>query len=306
MDEAGALRSLALAPASPKEEEGVFPVRSWLERAETIGAAYQAWEALRSQYKAATQSHAQKSASLRLHGEFVLGAAQQAQAKVFGENAAAPTALSSGARFVEQSRQHLSELSQMWADAQTQMRRSFEQASQEIEQEIVRRVDRTLQAAPPKLCLTIHYLSQERCVLQFERIDELTSVLLSRLISGKVPTHYAFLFDDSVSQAGEAAEVLYENAPTEGPAWACIVELLEDKERQSAPWKGQIPLAYEGEVLWTLKQKGAVMEVEQAALKEAKASAVLEMAKAQWIVAHFFRWMHEGKAELTCKVPLCP
>jgi len=291
MDEIG-----ALAPPSPEDWSSL--VRSWLDRAETVGAAYQAWEALRSQYENATQSYAQKSAHLKWHGEFILGAAWQAHAAVQQENAAAALLTSAGIEFVEQSRQRLSDISQMWEHAQSQMRHCFERASQEIEQEIVRRVDNTLKSVRPKLHLTIHSLAQERCILQFERIDELTSVLLSRLISGKVPTHYAFLFDDSVSQLESAADVLYTGASTQQPPWPFIRELIDDKERLSAPWKGQMPMVYEGDVLWMLKQKGAVLEVEQAAMKEAQASPLLEVAKAQWLVAHFLRWRHEGKIEL--------
>jgi len=275
-------------------------VHAWLERTETIGAAYQAWEELRSEYAKATQSHAQKSAYLTMHGEFILGAAQKMHAQeALGENAAAPVGLlaSPGGQLIEQSRQRLSEISQMWASAQLHMRRCFEQASREIEQEIVRRVDKTLAAVRPKLSLAVHHLGKERCILQCERISELDSILLSRLISGKVPTHYAFLFDDSVSQV-EVAEALYADETTEQPPWPRIRELLGDKEKLSAPWKGQIPIVHEEELVWMLKQKGVVMEVEQAAMEEAQASPVLEVSKAQWIVAHFLRWMHEGKMDL--------
>jgi hypothetical protein len=178
------------------------------------------------------------------------------------------------------------------------MKHCFEQASQEIEREVVRRVDKTLAAVCPRLHLTTHYLGKERCVLQFERIDELASVLLSRLVSGKVPTCDAFLFDDSVSQAEEAADVLYAGLPPQQPPWRCIRKLIDDKNSPSAPWKGQIPIVCEGDVLWILKQKGVVLEVEQVAMEGAQPCAILEAAKAQKIVAHFFRWMHEGKIEL--------
>jgi hypothetical protein len=296
MDDIDALALVALAPPSL---EDWFPlVHSWLERAETIGAAYQAWEELRSKYANATQSHAQKSAALKLHGEFVLGAAQQAQAEVFQKNA--PAGLSPSG--VGESRQRLESISQMWIDAHSQMSACFEKASQEIEQEIVRRIDKTLLAVRPKLRLSIHHIGQEHCVLQFERIDELTSVLLSRLVSGKIPTRHAFFFDDSVSQAGGAAELTYAElpacAPIQQPPWPFIRALVSDEARLSAPWKGQIPILCEGDVLWMLKPKGIVMEVEQVSMEEAQASAVLEVAKAQRVVAYFFKWMHEGKMEL--------
>jgi len=301
MDETGALQLLAQAP--PSIEDWSFLARSWLGRAETIGAAYQAWEELRSQYKNAIQNYTQQRASLQLHGEFVLGAAQRAHAEGFEENAATHTGLApSAAKWIEQSRQRLKEISQIWAEAQSQMTRCFEQASLEIEQEIVRRADKTLAAVRPRLHLTIHHLGKEHCILQFERMDELTSVLLSRLISGKVPTHYAFLFDDSVSQLDGAADALYvddlQPMPIQQPCWPSVLKLLNDKEKLSAPWKGHIPIACEGELLWILKQKGVVMEVEQATMKEAQACEVLEATQAQWMVARFLKWVHEGKIEL--------
>ena len=47
-----------------------------------------------------------------------------------------------------------------------------------------------------------------------------------------------------------------------------------------------------------LKQKGIVMEIEQVEVAKGQATELLEVAKAQWMVAHFFRWMREGKMEL--------
>jgi len=97
---------------------------------------------------------------------------------------------------------------------------------------------------------------------------------------------------------GAVADILYTETPLQQPPWPLIWKLADDKEKLSAPWKGHIPLMHEEGALWLLKQKGAVMEVEQVAKEEAQPCAVLEAAKAQKVVAHFFRWMHAGKMEL--------
>jgi len=303
MDEADALGLRALAP--PSVEDGFGLVHSWLGRAETVGAAYQAWEALRSQYASTAQSYARRSAALRLYGEFILGAASQAEGGCEGGRGEGLGIFGPAIEaFIGISHQRLEEISQKWASAQSQMRCFFEQASEEIEQEIVRRADRTLAVVRPKLHLSIHSMGKGRCILQFERIDELTSVLLSRLISGKVPTCEGFLFDDSVSQAGDADELLYTSSlssPSVFPPWPLIRDFLNDKTKLSAPWKGQIPILCEGDILWILKQKGIVMEVEQVAMADARSCEVLEIAKAQKVVAHFLRWMREGRIELQLK-----
>ncbi|MCL2011359.1 MAG: hypothetical protein FWG75_01015 [Cystobacterineae bacterium] len=304
MEEIGALELLALAP--PPSEDWFSLIHTWLGCAETVGAAYQAWEELRSKYADALQNHAQKIEMLKLHGEFVLGAAEQANGeadiKGFEEATKLASLAPSEKGDIERFRQQWEGVVHMWENAQLQMRCFFEKASREIEEEIVRRIDKTLKLVRPKLHLTIHHLGKEHCILQFERMGELDAVLLSRLLSGKIPTHYAFLFDDSVSQLNGMADVVYAEKPFEPSSlaspWPLIHSLMGDKSALSAPWKGQIPLLYEGGVLWMLKQKGIVMEIEQVEVAKGQATELLEVAKAQWMVAHFFRWMREGKMEL--------
>lgn len=231
-------------------------------RSETIEAAYDAWDELRSELASVKTVFAAERARLDEQGTLLIGAVQ---------TAIAPTSSPSGlvhrtqlSSLAEEARQGLdaarADLEHRFSEATNALTDAIEQVVQEVQG----RVSRQLVHAPPKLELMVRALPQGRRILHLRRLrpDEALTFLFA--VSGRVPTRYGFLFDGSTDDATLPPPTLYaeEGITDVRPKAAELASQLSARAR-IWPVKAMIPMpAPFGLVRWL--ERGPVMEAELA------------------------------------------
>jgi hypothetical protein len=164
-------------------------------------------------------------------------------------------------------------------------------------------VRRYLEAAPPRLRLLLRRVGATRAILHLERVEGDAPVLLLYRFTGRIPSRYGFLFDDSTEGVGLPLAPLY---PEEGVASS---EVRPDAAGLAArvrapgevlPVKGLLPLFVPrpegGEDFFRFLQRGPVMEVEVAEGEGFR--NVLTREESERFAGHLLRLKLEGKLEL--------
>ena len=290
----------------PRSIEGVL---ARLSAAQTLEAAYHAWDELRLERALAMERFTEDGRRLGEQAGFWVGAAR----------AAGEAELRGGAEASGQSQVPVpaSALQRAAAEAEAKLRAAaaaveaqakaadagFEAAEQFVRGEIRARALRYAAARVPVAILK-HPAGTARTILHLQRVGQDESVVLMLLLDGKLPTHYGFLFDDSTEDVTRPPPWLY---PEEGVAQdqsrpgarELLARLLSFGE--FAPVKGFLPLLIQDgrggpPVLHRLLQRGAVMEVEIAEGDSFRNALTRE--EAERVAGAFLRLKLDGKIEL--------
>ncbi|MHB8872367.1 MAG: hypothetical protein ACYC8T_01650 [Myxococcaceae bacterium] len=239
---------------------------------ETLEDAYEAWAELRLEHAARSARVAGQQKKLAGQGEFLVGAVRAASAG--GAMAAEPALATRGGLdgFLEQAEARLGAAREELLREAASDEDAYSRAFGVIREVIRERVARFLTAVKPGLSLMVRHVGPSQRILHLARVKPDEAVLLLHLLTGRIPSRYGFLFDDSTDDVLLAPPGLY---PDEGVAHAEIrpgaqglLELLR-KGGEVLPVKGLLPVPVPrpggGEDLYRLVQRGPVMEVELAA-----------------------------------------
>ncbi len=274
---------------------------------ESIEQAYEAWAELKLQHAAFRARSAEELRRIEEQGSFLVGAvraAAQAPGSA-GEGTAALTR--SGGEPLDAFLGEAEEKLARARDAlQAELRDEeghFARAFAQVQEETLQRVRRTLEKVRPVVRVRLRSISPSRMMLHIDRPGPDDAVLLLYVLSGRIPSRYGYLFDDSTDDVALAPPPLY---PDEGigasetrPTVEAMRELARS-DRTVLPVKGGVPLFVAnlagGEDFFRLLQRGPVMEVE---LQDGpQFRSVLSREEGERFAGHLLRLKLQAKIEL--------
>ncbi|MBJ6765720.1 hypothetical protein JGU66_33615 [Myxococcaceae bacterium JPH2] len=293
------------APASQSEPSGPDEALARLRGLETLEAAYEAWSDLRRHQAAARQRFREERERLSHQGDFLLGAVRAAGLMV-PEGAApalVPSATSDAQGFMRDAEARLGKTRDALAEREADSEARYSEAMKEIRATLLDRVQRYVTVSRPGLTLVLRRVGAERAILHVSRVAADASVLLCYQLTGRLPTRYGFLADDSTEDVALAPAPLYpdEDVPADAvrPGARALVERMR-APGVALPLKGFLPVfvprADGGEDFFRLLQRGPVLEVE---LADGDAFRhVLARDEAERFAGHLLRLKLEGRIGL--------
>ncbi len=229
---------------------------------ETLEVAYGAWAELQDAHRAARRRWDEERKRLSEQGSLLLGAVKAA--------AVAPSSGEVGLVKTNALDAFLRDAKEKLAAAQLQLEeraRSAEQAFvselRKVREELRSRIDRQAATVRPVFRLMIRVLAGERRILHAHRLGEDESVIALFALSGRIPSRYGFLFDDSTDDAMATPPVLYADEgvvalrPTPSALYQTLSGLTE-----VWPVKGMLPMALPDGTWLRWISRGAVLEAE--------------------------------------------
>lgn len=249
-----------------------------LGRLETLAHAYEVWGALRAEHAAFLLACESERRRLQQQGAFLVGAVRAAAGPVHSTTASAGDALVApgGGEALQQHLREAEEKMKAALDALAQRvqddGRRFEDAFAQIRSDISTRVERRRQVAPPAVRVIVRAVGSSRTLLHVERVRDDAAVLLLHALTGRIPSRYGYLEDDSTEDVRLPPAPLYaeegvaagQTRPSTGDLQAYL---------RSAPAvlavKGFVPVFVPSaevpgdEEFYRLLQRGPVLEVER-------------------------------------------
>jgi hypothetical protein len=223
--------------------------------------AYQAWHELRLEHAAARARAEEERRRLGDQADFMVGAVRAASD---GTPPAEGGAIALDG-FLRGAEEQLSTARAAIDARASETETGYAAAFAELRSVIKALVERYLAKVRPQLKMWVRPAGERR-ILHVERVSGDEAVLLLYLFSGKIPSRYDFLFDDSTDDVHLPPAPLY---PDEGvapdavrPDAAGMRERVE-KASEILPVKGVLPVLLP-EGFFLLRERGPVMEVELA------------------------------------------
>lgn len=291
-----------MGPAPGESSEGSQAVLARLRSLETLETAYEAWLALKVEHSAARLRFKEERERLDQQGSFLVGAVRAAG--VEPKPGSEPGLLTAGAdSFLRNAEARLALAREELARKEADSEAFYQQGFDEIRATLTERVRRYLASSRPRLKLLLRKVGATRSILHVARVGNDESVLLCFLFTGRIPTRYGFLFDDSTEDVSLAPAPLY---PDEGvEPYGTRPDAMALAARIGAPGgtlplKGFLPVFVPrpegGEDFFRLLQRGPVMEVEVA--DGATFRNILSREESERFAGHLLRLKLEEKLEL--------
>lgn len=268
-----------------------------LDAVETIEGAYEAWLELKLEHAAFLRRSEEERRRLGDQGSFLVGAVRAAAG---GPSSGEAAALARGDELHQYLREAETKLANARATLEAELsdeQRLYDQVFAKIRAEVEARVVRTFEQVKPRLRLVLRTLAGGRAILHAERVGADEAVLLMYALTGRFPTRYGFLFDDSTDDVLLPPQPLY---PDEGvttsqtrPDAGNLRAVLE-RDATFLPVKGFIPVLIPE--FYRLLQRGPVMEVELA--DGAQFRSNLSREEAERFAGHLLRLKLAQKVEL--------
>ena len=291
--------------AQPAEvgRESPQAVLARMRSLETLETAYEAWLELKREHDAARERFQEERERLDQQGSFLIGAVRAAgvEPKPGGEAGLVPASAADG--FLRQAEERLSRTREDLGKREAESEAVFQKAFSEIRATLTERIQRYLSASRPSLKLLLRKVGATRSILHVARVGADEALLLCYLFSGRIPSRYGFLFDDSTEDVALAPAPLY---PDEGVTASEVrpnAAALEARLRapgEVLPLKGFLPLFVPrpegGEHFFRMLQRGPVMEVEVAEGEVFR--NILSREEAERFAGHLLRLKLEEKIEL--------
>lgn len=178
---------------------------------ESLETSYDAWLELRSAYSQLQTRFAYERSRLEDQGQLLLGALRAAQPP----GAAAALARPGAAGFQAELEARLAAAGAALEAQIAEADATLLAALGELRATIRERVEHRAKVVKPRLRLMLRSLPGERRILHAQRPGGDEAVVLLFVLSGRVPTRYGYLFDDSTDDVLRAPPTLY---PEEGLA----------------------------------------------------------------------------------------
>lgn len=264
---------------------------------ETLEAAYALWDEERARQAAAIAGLEDERRRLEDDAAFRLGAVRAAAEVGGGEGGLAKA--NALAAFVQEGEARIARAKEALSVRAAAEAETSQVRLTALKLELLARIDRFAARVRPHLKLLPRRLSAELRILHVERISPDEAVLLLRLLTGKIPSRYGFLHDDSTDEVGALPALLY---PDEGVDPALVrpdparLRCCVLAEGAVLPIKGALPFLV-GEAFYRLLPRGPVMELELAQGDTFR--SLLSPEEAERAAGHFIRLKLEGRIELT-------
>jgi hypothetical protein len=278
-----------VSPAAAAGAEALLTLRAL----EDLEANYEAWRSLRLEQAGARLKFKAELRELDVQGELILGAVR----------AAGPTGAEGGAAlssYAEDTRARLEAartgLERRWREAEA----TFEAALTELRCQLVERVARRVELVKPRVGLMVRALPRAQRILHAQRLGADEAVLLQYVLSGRIPTRYGALFDDSTDDVTQAPPVVYAEeglSEVRLPAAALVAWLAS--QPQVWPVKGCLPYPVSlasGPTWARWLERGPVMELEL--LDGDGWRNLLSQPEAEQLTGHLLRLKLEERLEL--------
>lgn len=289
-----------VAPASGRESPHAALAR--LRTLENLETAYEVWLQLKLEHSAARLRFQEERERLDQQGAFLVGAVRAAG--VEPRPGSEPGIMPAGAdSFLRGAEARLAQAREELARKEADSEAFYQQAFAEIRSTLTDRIRRYLGASRPSLQLLLRKVGATRSILHVARVGQDEALLLCFLFTGRIPSRYGFLFDDSTEDVSLAPAPLYPDeglTPRDTRPDPTALEARLGVPGEVLPLKGFLPVFVPrpagGEDFFRLLQRGPVMEVEMA--DGAEFRNILSREEAERFAGHLLRLKLEGKIEL--------
>lgn len=294
---------LPVAIAAPGQgSDGAAEALARLRSLETLETAYEAWLELKQEHAASRLRFKEERERLDQQGSFLVGAVRAAG--VEPKPGAEPGIMPAGAEsFLRGAEARLSQAHEELARKEADSESTYQKAFEEIRATITDRVRRYLEASRPRLQLLLRKVGTTRSILHVARVGGDEAVLLCFLFTGRVPSRYGFLGDDSTEDVSLPPAPLYPDEgvdPRDIRPDAAALEARLGVPGQVLPLKGFLPVFVPrpagGEDFFRMLQRGPVLEVEVA--DGAMFRNILSREESERFAGHLLRLKLEEKIEL--------
>jgi hypothetical protein len=270
---------------------------------ETLETAYEAWLELKLEHGASRVRFREERERLDQQGSFLIGAVRAAGVEPKPGTEAGLVQASAADGFLRQAEERLARTREELSRREAESEAVFQTAFSEIRATLTERIRRYLAASRPSLKLLLRKVGSTRSILHVARVGGDEALLLCYLFSGRIPSRYGFLFDDSTEDVSLPPAPLYADEGVTAADVRPSAAALEARLRAPAevlPIKGFLPLFVPrpdgGEHFFRMLQRGPVMEVEVA---EGEAFRnILSREEAERFAGHLLRLKLEEKIEL--------
>lgn len=255
---------------------------------ETIEAAYAAWGELRLAASTIERQWAAERRRLDEQGRLLLGAAKVA----LGTAPAADAALAPGNAFLVDAQQKLDAARSALEAGQQNAFDFFTAKLTELRAITRERVERFTTAQPPVVNLAVRALAGGQKILHLRRLTEDESVKLHFVLTGRIPSRYGFLLDDSADDLSLEPPTLYADEGVRDVRAPLDLQSLAEVW----PVKGALraPLPDGRWMRWV--SRGAVLEAEL--LEGAQGRNVLSATEAETITGALLALQISGRLVL--------
>ena len=228
---------------------------------ETLELAYAAWAELQEAHRLARRRWAEERARLREQGTLLLGAVKAA-----GSPGSTEEGLSKAGAlevFLAEAKGKLAAAQQQLEERARAAEQAFLEELAKVKEALHSRIARQSAAVRPVFKLMIRVLPGERRILHAHRLGPDESVIALFALTGRIPSRYGFLFDDSTDDALAAPPMLYadEGVTQLRPTAEVLARTLEER-RDVWPVKGMLPLTLPDGSWLRWITRGAVLEAE--------------------------------------------
>lgn len=175
---------------------------------ETLEVAYSAWGELQQAHQAARRNWDEERRRLSEQGALLLGAVKAAGATP-GTGDAELAKVNSLDEFLKDAKDKLAAAEQQLEERAREADKRFVTELAALRDELRGRVARQAATVRPVFKLAVRVLAGERRILHAHRLGADESVIALYALTGRIPSRYDFLFDDSTDDALAAPSTLY-------------------------------------------------------------------------------------------------
>ncbi len=294
---------MAPPPGVAEADRATRAASELLKRLETIEAAYEAWDELREEQSQLRERLREEHQRLEEQGDFLVGAVKKARDLVDPGSAALAKTGDGLDGFVAQASGKLDDAKAELKAREAEIEKRLEHGLNRVKAEVRARLERSLAHFKPKLKLMVRTLANGRRIVHLGRPAHEEAPLMLFALSGRVPTRYGFLFDDSTDDPARSPPTLYaDEGVKQGevrPAAGALAALI-DARKDVLPVKGIIPLALPrasgSPLLVRFVERGPVMEAELAEGEQWR--NLLTTEEAEELAGWLLKLKLEGKVEL--------
>ncbi len=230
---------------------------------ETLEVAYAAWVELQQAYRAAKKRWEDERKRLQEQGSLILGAVKAAGASAPAGEGEALQKTSALDAFVKDAQEKLESALRVLDERSGSAEKIFLSELKKVREELRARVGRQAAQVKPVFKLAIRVLGGDRRILHARRLGGDESVIALFALSGRIPSRYEFLHDDSTDDVMAVPPIFYadegvtELRPTAGA-------LASELSSRSEVWpvKGMLPVTLPDGTWVRWISRGPVLEAE--------------------------------------------
>ena len=230
---------------------------------ETLEVAYAAWLELQQAHRAAKKRWEGERQRLRDQGSLILGAVKAASASApagEGEGLQKTSALDA---FVNEAKEKLESALRQLEERSAAAESIFATELKKVREELRARVARQAAKVKPVFQLVIRVLGGDRRILHARRLGGDESVIALFALTGRIPSRYEFLYDDSTDDVMAAPPLLYadEGVTEIRPSASTLASELSARS-EVWPVKGLLPVTLPDGTWVRWISRGPVLEAE--------------------------------------------